>query len=671
MRLFRHIGALAAFVAISFITVGTASGSTALQKAVHKGDIKKVQELLDKGADVNEWNFGTALIWAASENRLEIAKLLIDRGADVNSLGKNGWTALGCAAAVEGYGDMIDLLISKGADIDQAIAGMKTMAEWAGSASAKAAAKIVQGMGLIQSRAGMAFYSSGQYEKAASVFRSRTRVNPRDPENFIWLAFSNVALKKYDEAKAAAESAIMLAPDHPNAYVGLADSLTGKGDFAKAVEPLKKGIGLNPKNPWIYNRLGNVFFSLGNYPEAVANYQAAAELTPNNPDIYYQLGTIHARAGKFDEAIAALDKAVGMVTFVGIGIETGIENGQPFLQRLIEGPAKEAGLKAGDRLIMIDGQSTKGWDINKTSQSLRGEENTQVVLKIQRQGEAKPFERTITRKLIVPKAAAPYYGYRSLCAREKGNREGAVKDAELAYSLDPDNEEAREALAAVNLDGGKYEEAIKLLSPLKDNPFARILEATAYAKQNDLNRAIAVYLAIPEDELSATALRRSAKKELEQTLQGHVQARLDKARASESAGRFLEALAEYAEAVKIVDEATAGSIRQRVASLLKSNPYLAELPEEARKYALRGDILIKEGGFADALAEYRTALGIAPFNAQLHFNTALIHGQLKDYRGAIKSMTIYLQLNPDAPNARAAKDEIYKWEFSLEKEGKK
>ena len=123
--------------------------------------------------------------------------------------------------------------------------------------------------------------------------------------------------------------------------------------------------------------------------------------------------------------------------------------------------------------------------------------------------------------------------------------------------------------------------------------------------------------------------------------------------------------------MKIVDETTAGSIRQKVASLLKDNPYLAELPEEARKYALRGDVRIKEGKFTDALAEYRTALKIAPFNAQLHFNTALIHGQLNDYRGAIKSMNVYLQLNPDAPNARAAKDEIYKWEFSLEKEGKK
>ena len=310
MRLIKHIGALAAFLAVSFITVGAASGMTALQKAVHKGDIKKVQDLLGKGADINEWDSGTALIWAASENRLEIAKLLIDKGADLNALGKNGWTALGCAAG-EGYGDMIDVLISRGADIDRAIAGMRTMAEWAGSASAKAGAKIVQGMGLIQSRAGMAFYSSGQYEKAVAVFQARARVNPQDPKNFIGLAFSKIALKKYDEAKAAAENAIKLAPDNSEAHVGLADSLMGLGDFAKAVEPLKKGIGLNPKNPWTYNRLGNVFYSLGNYPEAVANYQAAAELAPDESVPIRSLMNTWARMGELDKAIAAADRLLG------------------------------------------------------------------------------------------------------------------------------------------------------------------------------------------------------------------------------------------------------------------------------------------------------------------------------------------------------------------------
>ena len=127
----------------------------------------------------------------------------------------------------------------------------------------------------------------------------------------------------------------------------------------------------------------------------------------------------------------------------------------------------------------------------------------------------------------------------------------------------------------------------------------------------------------------------------------------------------------YALAIKISDEATAGLIRQRVAILLKSNPATAELPEEARKFALRGDVLIKEGSFSQALVEYRSALKFAPLNPQLHYNKALIHGQLKDYRAAIRSMNVYLQLALDAANARAAKDEIYKWEFVIEKEGKK
>ena len=582
MRLFRHIGALTAFLAISFITVGTASGVTALQKAVHKGDIKKVQELLDKGADVNEWNFGTALIWAASENRLEIAKLLIDRGADANSLGKNGWTALGCAAG-EGYGDMIDLLISKGADIDQAIAGMKTMAEWAGSASAKAAAKIVQGMGLIQSRAGMAFYSSGQYEKAASVFRSRTRVNPRDPENFIWLAFSNVALKKYDEAKAAAESAVMLAPDHPNAYVGLADSLTGKGDFAKAVEPLKKGIGLNPKNPWTYNRLGNVFYSLGNYPEAVVNYQAAAELVPDESVPIRSLMNTWARMGELDKAIAAADKLLGKME---------------------------------------------------------------------------------------PKDSVEVLGLRSFLCRENGRADEAASSAEKAGSIEPGHDWSLFSSGVVALDRGSYDEAVKQLSSIRDNDFtlARVLAAIAYAKRGDVTEAERICALIGGPTLSSTNfLFVKNAKILADLLKPAVQGHLEKANSLEAGGDPRGALGEYTLALQIADQAGSKAIMSRAAALLTAHPELAALPEDARKYSLRGEVLVKEKNLEGALGEYTSALRAAPFCPSLRYDAALLAAELGKFSQAIMHMNAYLELSPAAPNAREAKDLIYKWEFMIER----
>jgi tetratricopeptide (TPR) repeat protein len=295
-----------------------------------------------------------------------------------------------------------------------------------------------------------------------------------------------------------------------------------------------------------------------------------------------------------------------------------------------------------------------------------------AVLTVARDGEPVPFERTPVKKMRTRFEAARFLGYRALVYREKGDREAALKDAEQCLALDPENVYGLQAMGALDLDAGKYDQAIGRLANLKDLAFPRLLEATAYARKGDPAKAAAIYAEISESDLSErAAMRQNAKAALLQALQGYAQASLDQARAAESAGRLTEALDGYAAALRLADEATASLIHQRVAILLQAQPSLAELPEEARKFALRGDVLIKDGAFAQALAEYRSALKIAPLNPQLHFNRALIHGQLKDYRAAIGAMTVYLQLSPNAANARAAKDEIYKWEFQLEKEGKK
>jgi tetratricopeptide (TPR) repeat protein len=291
---------------------------------------------------------------------------------------------------------------------------------------------------------------------------------------------------------------------------------------------------------------------------------------------------------------------------------------------------------------------------------------------VRRQGVAQPFDKTITRRPIVPKQTAPYFAQRSIVHLAKGDAAAAFRDAEQALALDPGQVAARETLASLNIAAGRYDAALAGLAAIKDSSFARLLEAEAYVRKGEAGRAVEVYAAIPEDELaSRSAILRKARTGLLSALQGFAQETLERARADESAGRTMDALRGYATAILISDDATAALIRQRAAILLKTVPAASELPEEARKYALRGDVLIKEGSFAEALAEYRAALRIAPLNPQLHFNTALIHGQLKSYQAAIRSMTVYLQLAPDAPNARAAKDEIYKWEFMLEKEGKR
>ena len=63
-------------------------------------------------------------------------------------------------------------------------------------------------------------------------------------------------------------------------------------------------------------------------------------------------------------------------------------------------PAQRAGIQAGDRLLSVDGKTTKGLSVSEVSNNLRGEPGTTVVLEIERDGEKKPFKVSVVREDI-------------------------------------------------------------------------------------------------------------------------------------------------------------------------------------------------------------------------------------------------------------------------------
>lgn len=63
-------------------------------------------------------------------------------------------------------------------------------------------------------------------------------------------------------------------------------------------------------------------------------------------------------------------------------------------------PAQKAGVQAGDRILSVDGKSTKGQTVSEVSNNLRGVPGTTVVLELEREGVAKPFKVEIVREDI-------------------------------------------------------------------------------------------------------------------------------------------------------------------------------------------------------------------------------------------------------------------------------
>lgn len=94
--------------------------STELHRAAAQGDVRKLQQFLNEGADVDSQTIqgSTPLKIAVSYNHIDIIKLLIDYNAHVNGIDPHGSTALHTAAE-GGSIETAILLMQAGANINQ------------------------------------------------------------------------------------------------------------------------------------------------------------------------------------------------------------------------------------------------------------------------------------------------------------------------------------------------------------------------------------------------------------------------------------------------------------------------------------------------------------------------------------------------------------------------
>ena len=87
--------------------------------------------------------------------------------------------------------------------------------------------------------------------------------------------------------------------------------------------------------------------------------------------------------------------------FGGLGIQVGIKDGAlTVIAPIDDTPAYKAGIKAGDVILRIDGESTIGITIDEAVNKMRGKPKTPITITIVRKNEKKPFDVQIIRDLI-------------------------------------------------------------------------------------------------------------------------------------------------------------------------------------------------------------------------------------------------------------------------------
>jgi carboxyl-terminal processing protease len=93
--------------------------------------------------------------------------------------------------------------------------------------------------------------------------------------------------------------------------------------------------------------------------------------------------------------------------FSGIGAELSMKGSDIIVISPLDGsPAEKAGVKAGDIIVKVNGQSTAGWDLGKTVTLIRGPKGTDVNLTIVHKDSQKAIDLKITRDVITVKSVA-------------------------------------------------------------------------------------------------------------------------------------------------------------------------------------------------------------------------------------------------------------------------
>ncbi len=174
--------------------------------------------------------------------------------------------------------------------------------------------------------------------------------------------------------------------------------------------------------------------------------------------------------------------------FSGIGAELGTRDKDIIVISPLDGsPAQKEGIKAGDIILKVDGESTLGWTLSQAVEKIRGPKDTSVALTVLHRNDKTPTEIKIKRDVITVKSVTGYLkkakDIENIDSSKFKNSESSVIYIRLSQFGDTTNKEWLSVIDKLNLQRQSEKNLKGVILDLRNNPGGYLTDAVFIASE--------------------------------------------------------------------------------------------------------------------------------------------------------------------------------------------
>ncbi|MCP4253023.1 MAG: tetratricopeptide repeat protein [Candidatus Scalindua sp.] len=158
-------------------------------------------------------------------------------------------------------------------------------------------------------RSGVAFYDTGEIDKAIDAFKEVLEIDSKEPEAHYNLGNAYADKEMFSDAIIMYKKAVENNHKFVDAYLNLSTLYLDMDLIEEAISLCRQAINSNPNDPFLCFYLGEAYAMNLQYKEAITEYKKAMSINPMDPETQYRLAETYYEIEQFDMALEHAKKA--------------------------------------------------------------------------------------------------------------------------------------------------------------------------------------------------------------------------------------------------------------------------------------------------------------------------------------------------------------------------